>query len=217
MDEVQVNSLAELVSIFEGDPIDTVYRGEPEVPTPLISKIGRISPPKRPHVTITEEKMFSAFCARAPRYLEFSPSNKLEWLAAAQHHWLPTRLLDWTESPLVAAFFAVRRPGNGFVYSTRGVEYLDDLNADPFTLPGPRLIRIPARFDRIHHQLGLFSINPNVVAPFEIGYMRKIRVPAGIRKLFLDAFCKLGITDETLFPGLDGLARYVSWSRGYED
>lgn len=58
-----------------------------------------------------ERKLMNEFRRRAHHYLSDVPARHdlVEWLALMQHHGAPTRLLDWSYSLLVAAYFAIEK------------------------------------------------------------------------------------------------------------
>jgi len=73
---------------------------------------------------------FNAWREKAIAYYPNLPKNDWEALAVAQHYGLATRLLDWTENPLVATYFAVAAEENcdGAVYIYEPNAFLDKEN-----------------------------------------------------------------------------------------
>src|SRR6266567_9078048 len=69
-------------------------------PVPSIGREKQYGPYKRAQ----EERLFRAFKDRVVAIAPTGVFDDWQWLAYAQHVGVPTRLLDWSTSPLIAAF-----------------------------------------------------------------------------------------------------------------
>ena len=84
-----------------------VYRGAANAAWPLLTSLDTLGgvPPAHGKADL-EEHILRNFIRYSRPFFSTPPVNDWEVLIAAQHHGLPTRLLDWTYSPMVAAHFA---------------------------------------------------------------------------------------------------------------
>lgn len=103
-----------------------VYRGSSEAAYPLLTSLDRLGGVDPPHTKADlEEHILRNFVRYSRPYMGNEAVNDWEHLVAAQHHGVPTRLLDWTYSPLIAAFFATRPLDRGTQERDRAVWRLD--------------------------------------------------------------------------------------------
>ena len=172
-----------------------------------------------------------------------------DWLALGQHRGLPTRLLDWTYSPLVALHFATDDPTtfkhDGTVWCVDFVEannrlpsrlrrILDEEASDTFTVemlsefatlrefdalrrePFVVFMEPPAVDRRILNQFALFSLMSSPSARLDEWLerhpelCRKVRIPAKLKWEIRDNLDQANINERVLFPGLDGLSRWLA-------
>jgi FRG domain len=222
MKQIEIHTFEELHRIIEAyDERTIIYRGMKSVDFPLLPKIGRIVPPPAIRSQeANEQEILRLFKERALRFIDFTPTSDWDWLALGQQHGLPTRLLDWTNNPLVACYFAVEEPSedDSVIYAYQNRSYIDvEEYPDPFRYREVGKF-IPRHISpRITNQGGLFTIHPKPYEKFESDDMEKLVIPNRIRSTLKRTLNKYGVDRFSLFPSLDGLASHIEWLQSKRD
>lgn len=148
------------------------------------------------------------------------PDNRLESLAVAQHHGLATRLLDWSQNPLVAAYFAVIEcpKTDGVIYV---LDPLSNFANEHTTIKSIKdfegvICYIPRSISpRVLNQKGMFTIHcpsnrkidvvkSSIVKDFL--NLTKIIIPSSLKPELENMLDDYGVNSSTMFPDLDGLS-----------
>jgi type I restriction enzyme M protein len=219
MADIVISSFGDLHDTTQKYSTNTaVFRGVKSVDYLLIPSVGRMKFISSRPREMEERLMFSKFQQRAIPFLEFTPADDWDWLPLAQHHGLPTRLLDWTINPLVAAYFAVEDedfPEDGLIYAAKTIKQLNTKKVtDPFQAPrvGKYVPRHVTR--RLIAQAGLFSVHPEPEKPFDNSEdVDRLIIKKGLKRELKKILYRYGIHAASLFPDLDGLARHIKWLR----
>ena len=257
MADVRVSSWHELHErLYEGswkEPLgrfrgNFAYRGVSDAAADLTTSLVRLGD----NAPAQESHMLRNFRKYAHKSRELG-SSVWNWLALAQHHGLPTRLLDWTFSPYVALHFATedidRYDRDGVIWAVDYIQahrhlpdrlrkILQDEGSDVFTAEmldegadtlqqldalGTAkafvvFLEPPSLDDRIVNQFALFSLMSSPSASLD-GWLaerpelsRKLILPKELKWEVRDKLDQANITERVLFPGLDGLSR---WLRRY--
>lgn len=224
------------------------FRGQGDAAWPLLSSLSRrllLTGAPRGHWREREARAIRVFRRKAHNYLPDRSvlRDELRCLAMMQHHGAPTRLLDFTKSPYVAAFFALEHAGgDAAVYALNtpvlwslAPQFDERLTLDEIDprMPGNferyfatdrhALVWLgePAEMDRrLVAQSGLLVMPGLLERPLDAllesyrsaePLIEKLVLGAGLRAEAMHALYRMNITQATLFPDLEGLARSIAY------
>ena len=229
--EERLNSLDTFISVITRVGHDKrtsapvrLFRGQ-STNDPLLPRFAREADKRGlSDIVAMERRLLDDFSRLAIPYVgSVRPQNRYEWLAVAQHHGVPTRLLDWTGNPLFALWFAVRKKPSG-TFGTFWVLHVQEnhilpagIETDVYDLKRTYVFRPAHITSRIVAQDGWFTLHwyiqsSNKFVPLEEQprfkeHLKKYLIPAEIFTKIRKQLESLGISDAVLFPDLPNLSK----------
>jgi hypothetical protein len=228
------------ISNFQGGNFNTWFRGHNDADFKLNSGLYREKLKKPGDYIATENSYYNLF--KRMGYVHHREDDSWKLLFLMQHYGVKTRLLDWSESFAVALYFAYEgwtKNKNAAVwlldplalnekilkkkvFFTPRNSYEDLISSTKFN--DNSLAIYPMRnSSRINSQHGMFTIQGKFGIPledefngklFEEGVLQKVEITEDLREDVIKYLKLVGINDFTLFPELEGLAKYIN-KRGY--
>ena len=241
----QVKNIKEYVDLIEkiqlknkaeNNSADLLFRGQSE-DYPLLPKLGRLYL-KGSTMTNTETIMLAEFKRGIVPLTEFNPENDWDLLALAQHHGLPTRLLDWTYSALVALWFTVKsaprdrgtksfKDGVVWIFCPVAEDYRLITDETPLSNKITKIFRSTVISRRISAQSGVFTVHKihddHRFIKFELHgafgkKLTKVIVPFSAFAAIRKQLHVMGVNYSTIYPDIDGFCKHLEWRyTKYED
>ena len=185
---------------------------------------------------INEKEIFETYKKLSQR-LSFAQDNEWDLLIDMQHYFIPTRLLDWSESLGIALFFAIsnRQEENDMAlflldpfelnkYSEKqgiptvpddnmGLSYVENyINKSPFPPQYPIAIKSLYTNNRILAQRGMFTIhgdNTNDIEKLCPNAVNKIIIKQEVVPEIMEFLEFANINEITVYPDFNGIADYI--------